>query len=163
MIVKPTGQQSMSQSQVIQQEPGEAIARRGAMRNAEARDRRVMHVLFGIMTFLGVMGFFGSLIEWAEGAMDPWMVAYGIGLCVLHVVAAWRLWFHDEMRFWVIGAPIVIPMLALATDVALGLASPDLPILQLAMLGLYLWRRRTLAAAKAARAETLQRSSEVPA
>lgn len=153
----------MSQTQVIQQDSSAGNARRGAMRNAEARDRRVMHVLFGIMVFLGVMGFLGSLIEWAEGALDLWMLAYSIGLCMLYMVAAWRLWFHDEMRFWVIGAPIVIPMLALATDIALGLASPDIPILQLAMLGLYLWRRRTLAAAKAARAATLPRSSEATA
>lgn len=153
----------MSQAQVIQQDSSAGNARHGAMRNAEVRDRRVMHVLFGIMALFGVMVFLGSLIEWAEGALDLWMLAYGIGLCVLHMVAAWRLWFHDEMRFWVIGAPIVIPMLALATDIALGLASPDIPILQLAMLGLYLWRRRTLAAAKAARATIMQRSSEAPA
>lgn len=153
----------MSQIQVTQQEFASGIARRGAMRNAEALDRRVMHVLFGIMAFLGVMGFIGSLIEWMEGTIGLWMFAYSIGLCVLYIVAAWRLWFHDEMRFWVVGAPIVIPMLALATDVALGLASPDIPIIQLAMLGLYLWRRRTFAAAKEARAAILLQSSEVPA
>lgn len=149
----------MNQVQDIRQDSSADIARRSLKRNAEARDRRVMFLLFGIMAFLGIMGLLGGLLEIAEGTTDVWMLVQIIGLSALYIVAAWRLWSHDDMRFWVIGAPIVIPMIIMATDFALGLAPLGIPILHLLMLGLYLLRRRTLAAARALMAPRL---SEVP-
>ncbi|MFZ5636170.1 MAG: hypothetical protein ACOY82_06235 [Pseudomonadota bacterium] len=139
----------MNESSSIAQNIGADIARRNRKRNVEARDRRLMLLLFGMMAFIGTMGTIGSVIEFAEGVVDPWVLGQGFGLSMLYLLAASRLWFHDDMRLWVVAAPIVIPMIAMAVEVALGLSPPGVPVFNLLMLGLVLLRRRTLAAARA--------------
>lgn len=96
------------------------IVRRNQRRSLEAREYKLMMIMFGITGYSSVMNLFVGMVHLIGEDRTIVGAILGLILGVFYGFAAYEMWFKSKPRWWLVVVPAVITMVVAVAAILAG-------------------------------------------